>query len=246
MKEEEKIAAINKVISDYFEENKTENVIAVKELMPSFIQAGIFTTDHRKGKPIREVLVALDKEKALDKIPLVHAERKDKNTFWYFVRDGSTYISDAPNDTGVTKKQKRRASIINGDEYYVVNLCDELLEEHASRQHRFSFLLGDYHKDGINRSILPVDAYYQNHNLVIEYMESVESSGTPYKRTISGVGLTEQRKLYDERRRKGLKSNEINLLEIQYSSFECNSENQLIRDHEKDMNVLRALLKEYL
>lgn len=251
MNEEERITSINKVISSYFEENKTENTVAVKELMPHFIEAGIFAKDHKKGLPIRKVLRALDDQNALDKIPFVHPERKDKNTHWYFVREGSTYVSDAPNDTGVTKSQKRRAAIVNSDEYYVVNLCDELLQERGSRQHKFGFLLGDYHKDGFTRSVLPVDAYYQDHNLVIEYKESyhtesAEASGQREKRTISGVGLSEQRKIYAERKRSGLKSNKINLLEIQYSSFECNSEKRLIRDQEKDVEVLKVLLKEHL
>jgi len=251
MEEEERIARINEVISNYFEKSTTKNMVAAKELMPYFIKAGIFTSDHRKGKPIREVLRSLDKQHALDKIPFVHPERKDKNTFWYFVREGSTYVSDTPKDTGVTKKQKRRASRISSDEYYVVNLCDELLQERASRQHKFGFLLGDYHKDGKTRSALPVDAYYQGHNLVIEFVERqhtepVELSDRPNRRTISGVSRLEQRKIYDQRKRKGLKTKDINLLEIQYASFKCNSEKRLIRDQEKDMNVLRVLLKDYL
>ncbi|MEP1032360.1 hypothetical protein [Ekhidna sp.] len=206
MEEEERIAQINHVVSSYFEEKKTEDTVAVKELMPYFIEAGIFTSDHKKGLPIRKVLRALDEQNALDKIPFVHPERKNKNTNWYFVREGSTYVSNAPNDTGVTKSQKRRASVINSDEYYVINLCDELLQEQASRQHKFKFLLGDYHRDGRTRSALPVDAYYQNHNLVIEFMEghhaeSVET-GKREKRTISGVTFSEQRKIYSERKER--------------------------------------------
>lgn len=251
MNEEERIASINKVVSDYFEKRKKESTVAVKELMPYFIEAGIFTSDQKKGLPIRKVLRALDEQHALDKIPLVHAERRDKNTLWYFVREGSTYISDAPNDTGATKAQKRRASVISSDEYYLVNLCDELLQERASRQHKFGFLLGDYHKDGKTRNTLPVGAYYQNHNLVIEFKESqdaesLEYSDKPDKIIAGRVGLSEQRKIYDERRRKGLKSKDITLLEIQYVSFECNSEKRLVRDREKDMQVLSVLLKDHL
>lgn len=250
MKEEERIVRINEVLSNYFEKSTTEDSVAVKELMPYFIEAGIFPKDHKKGKPIREVLRELDKQKSLDKIPFVHPERRDKNTFWYFVRKGSAYTSDTPNDTGVTKKQKRRAFRISSDEHYIIDLCDELFEERASRQHKFGFLLGDYHKDGKTRSALPVDAYYHSQNLVIEFMErkntdSAPLSGKPDRMTISGVGRSEQRKIYDQRKRKGLKSKDINLLDIQYESFECDSQKQLIRDREKDMDVLRVLLKGY-
>lgn len=251
MSEEEKIKQINSVVSDYFENITKENSVAVKELMPYFIKSGIFSKDNKKGLPIRKVLRALDEQKALDKIPFVHAERKEKNTFWYFVRTGSEYISDAPRDTGVTRKQKSKANRANSDEHYVINLCDELLQTNASRQHKFGFLLGDYHKDGKTRTALPVDAYYQDQKLVIEFMErqhteSVELFDKPDRQTISGVNRSEQRKIYDQRRRKGLKSNDIQLLEIDYSVFECNSQKGLVRDKEKDLDVLKVLLEKFI
>lgn len=251
MSEEEKIELINQVINDYFENGTKADAVAVKELMPSFIKAGIFTKDHRKGLPIRNVLRALDEQNALDKIPFVHPERKGKNTFWYFVRTGSTYVSDTPNETGLTKKQKAKAARASSDEHYVLNLCDELLDAKAARQHKFGFLLGDYHKDGKTRTALPVDAYYREQNLVIELMkrqhtEGVDSFGKPDRVTISGVSRSEQRKVYDQRRRKGLNANDIQLLEVDYAAFPCDSDKKLIREKEKDLKVLNRLLKEYL
>lgn len=250
MNEEEKIEQINKVINDYFENSTKEDSVAVKELMPYFIKAGIFTKDHRNGLPIRDVLKHLDKKKELNKIPFVHAERKEKNTFWYFLRTGASYVSDTPNDTGLSKKKKVKIAISNSDEHYVLTLCDELLHSKAARKHKFDFLLGDYHRDEVTRSILPVDAYYQAHNLVIEFTESqhtesVNSSDKPEKLTVSGVSLSEQRKIYDERRKKGLTSHDINLLVIDYSAFVCDNNQKLIRDKEKDLEVLSTLLKEY-
>jgi hypothetical protein len=250
MNEEEKIEQINRVVNDYFENSSKENSVAVKELMPYFIKAGIFTKDHRNGLPIREVLKHLDKRKELNKIPFVHAERKEKNTFWYFLRTGTDYVSDAPNDTGLTKKKKVKIAISSSDEHYLLTLCDELLHSKAARKHKFDFLLGDYHRDGVTRTILAVDAYYQAHNLVIEFMENkhngaVDFSDKPEKLTVSGVSLSEQRKIYDERRKKGLTANDINLLVIDYSDFDCDSKKKLIRDKEKDLEVLSTLLKEY-
>ena len=251
MEEEERIKNINQVISDYFENSTKENTVAVKELMPFFITAGLFTTDHKRGLPIRKVLRELDEQNALDKIPSVHAERKDKSTFWYFVRPGNTYVSDTPNDTGVSKKQKAKASRAMSDEYYIINLCNELLDASASRQHKFGFLLGDYHKDGKTRSVLPVDAYYEDINLVVEFLEKEHTESAYFidkaeRKTISGVSRGEQRKIYELRRRRGLKGKDINLIEIDYSSFECDSKKNLIRDKEKDLDVLRTLLKGYL
>ncbi|UXX81055.1 hypothetical protein N7E81_08075 [Reichenbachiella carrageenanivorans] len=249
MQEEKNIERINQVISDYFEHSKKDTV-AVRELMPDFIKAGIFTKDHKKGLPIRKILRALDEQNALSKIPFVHAERQEKHTFWYFVRTGATYVSDTPNDTGVSKKQKLKASRASSDEHYVINLCDEILEAQASRQHKFGFLLGDYHKNGKTRTPLPVDAYYKEQNLVIEFKErqhseAIDTFDKPDKITVSGVTRSEQRKIYSERRKKGLKANDIQWLEIDYSDFECDSQKKLIRDKKKDLEVLNKLLKNY-
>lgn len=249
MQEEEKVAQINEVVSDYFEHSTKEDSVAVKELMPHFIKADIFTKDHKNGKPIRDILRALDKQNELAKIPFLHAERKEKNTFWYFVRTGSTYVSDSPNDTGVTKKQKRKAILANSDEHYVINLCDELLQEKASRQHNFGFLLSDYHKDG-TRTTLPVDAYYKEKNLVIELLkkqqsESIDISDTVERKTRGQINRLEERKMYDERRKKGLLTNDIQLLEVDYTVFEFDTQNKLVRDKEKDLKALSSLLKEY-
>jgi hypothetical protein len=82
------INKINKVIDDFFKNNPEVNYIAAKELMPELIQAGVFTSNHRDGLPLRELLRELDREKRLKLIPTLHAERKTKNTYWYFFRPG--------------------------------------------------------------------------------------------------------------------------------------------------------------
>lgn len=87
MKNEEKIARINEVVTDYFKNNLSVNKILAKDLMPEFIKAGIFNKDYeRKGLPIRNLLRELDRNNELDKIPSLLSERKSKNTNWYFQR----------------------------------------------------------------------------------------------------------------------------------------------------------------
>jgi len=54
------------------------------------------------------------------------------------------------------------------DEDYVIDLCDRVPNLKAKRQHRFDFLRGDPGKSG-RRAMLPVAAFYQELNLVIEY-----------------------------------------------------------------------------
>ncbi len=82
----DKIAQINAVIKQYFDNNPTVSKIPAKDLMPEFIKAGIFAKDHRNGLPIRQILRDLDAINALHRIPYVIPERKSKNTFWFFVR----------------------------------------------------------------------------------------------------------------------------------------------------------------
>lgn len=48
------------------------------------------------------------------------------------------------------------------DEAYIIDICDRVLDRTASRQHRFTFLLGD------TGTPLPVDAYYEDPALVVE------------------------------------------------------------------------------
>ena len=87
MRNEEKIARINEVVTDYFENNPSVDKILAKDLMPEFIKAGIFIKDsEREGLPIRKLLRELDRNNELDKIPSLLPERKTKNTNWYFQR----------------------------------------------------------------------------------------------------------------------------------------------------------------
>ena len=82
-----KALEINKAVDEFFA-TTDEAVVPAKELMNLFIQKGIFKSNHRDGLPIRNFLRRLDKEQRLDLIPRLHAERKRKNTFWYFVKPG--------------------------------------------------------------------------------------------------------------------------------------------------------------
>ena len=80
-----KIEKINKVLADYFERNKNAEKIPALDLMDEFVAAGIFKSDsERAGLPIRKILRELDSKNELYLIPYVVAERKQKNTNWFF------------------------------------------------------------------------------------------------------------------------------------------------------------------
>jgi hypothetical protein len=134
------------------------------------------------------------------------------------------------------------------DEQYVINLCDRLLRMKARRQHRFEFLRGDPGNNG-KRSTLPVDAFYPELNLVIEYREIQHSKPVTIfdeRLTCSGCTRGEQRKRYDRRREVVLRRRGIRLLKLDYNMFICTSRNRLGRNKKADETIISQQLEKYL
>ncbi|TYB77286.1 hypothetical protein ES677_01320 [Bizionia gelidisalsuginis] len=246
---EGKVAEINKVIENYFNTHTNKNWIPAKDIMLDLIAAGVFTKDQKKGLPLRKVLRALDKENALDTIPSVHTERTETAVYWYLVRKGATF---SPNEAinAVSKKEKTKANRENSDEFYILDLCDELLKEKASRKHTFTFLLGDMHKKGKTRTKLPLAGFYESANLVIEFVEKKNKTEQHLDKlevmTVSGITRSEQIEKYNKRRRDVLQKKNINLIEIDYALFECDAKKNLSRNKDKDITLLKKILKQYI
>lgn len=130
----------------------------------------------------------------------------------------------------------------DSDEFYVIDLCDEVLGAKASRQHKFDFLRGD----GTPGRQLPVDAYYPELNLVVEYRERQHTESVALfdrKATVSGVSRGEQRRIYDKRRRDVLPKHGIRLVEISYSDLKHDSRKRLVRDRKNDLAEIRRILQ---
>ena len=234
-----KINDINKIIAYYFEKNSSITKIPAKDLMPEFIKAGIFEKDEKNGLPIRKILRELDQKGKLEMIPYVFADRKPTNTNWYFQKESMINMPKARKESN---KSQLKVTSKNRDEDYVLDLCDEVLKVKGLRQHKFDFLKGDSGRK------LPVDIYYEDSKLVIEYREYQHSNAVkhfdkPDKMTVSGVHRGEQRKIYDQRRRDVLPANKIMLIEIDYSDFECDGRNRIVRDGERDMRIIKNKLK---
>lgn len=129
----------------------------------------------------------------------------------------------------------------NSDEHYVIDLCDEVLGLKASRQQTFDFLRGD----GNPGKKLPVDAYYPQLKLVVEYKERQHTESVAFfnkKTTVSGVCRDEQRRIYDQRRRDVLPKHGIKLIEISYTDFKYDNHKRLIRNRQADMAEIRRIL----
>lgn len=239
---EENLKKINEVISDYFDTNTSQDWIPAKVIMPHLIKAGLFTKDKKKGLPIRQVLRQLDKESALSKIPAVHLERKENTVYWYFVRAGKNYSPKEPINP-VSKKQQGLLKIENSDEFYLVNLCDELLQQDASRKHTFNTLVGNQHKRGKGRTKLPLAAYYEDLKLVIEFLRNNEDFDALDKKAQQRMI---QIKRYNQLKKKAVLQKNLHLVEIKYEAFECNEQNKLIRNIAHDKLVLKGYLKDFL
>lgn len=127
------------------------------------------------------------------------------------------------------------------DEAYILDLCDEILGQICSRQHRFPFLIGDSSRS------LPVDGYYADLDLVIEYRERQHTESVPFfdkKQTASGVSRGEQRRIYDQRRRDVLPQHGIRLVELNVSEFTHDSRKRLTRDRDNDSSRIRKRFAE--
>ena len=148
-------------------------------------------------------------------------------------RNVSSINTPAKISTQNTKTTGRSGS----DEYYVIGLCNEALGMEAEQQSKFPFLLGD------SGRALPVDAYYRELNLVIEYYERQHTEEVKFfnrRMTVSGVSRGEQRKIYDERRRTELPKHGIKLVVISYSDF--GTTKKLKREHDRDLEVVKEIL----
>lgn len=128
------------------------------------------------------------------------------------------------------------------DEAYVIDLCDRVLGGMAVRHHCFDFLRGDTGR------ALPVDAYYPDLSLVIEYHERQHFEAVTFwdrKPTTSGVSRGQQRAKYDQRRRDVLPQRGITVVELCSTDFECNGSKRLLRLCPKDEQVVRAKLAKW-
>ena len=82
-----KIGRIDQIVRDYFKFNLSLNEIPAKDLMPLFVEKGIFNKDYSSpGLPIRNLLRALDKENKLHLLKHCRVVRNAVNRNWYFIK----------------------------------------------------------------------------------------------------------------------------------------------------------------
>jgi hypothetical protein len=134
---------------------------------------------------------------------------------------------------------------LDSDEKYVLDLVSNILDEEYEWQKRFDTLFGDPGKNG-RRPKLPIDAYFPESNLIVEYREKqhfVEVNIMDRRMTVSGVNRGEQRKIYDLRKEKWAQDNNINFLVIAYNDLKYKNSGKLLRNIEEDKKRIKKLLK---
>lgn len=134
------------------------------------------------------------------------------------------------------------------DEAYVIDLCDEALGQPALRQHRFDWLRGDA-RPGEQGARLPLDAYYPDLSLVIEYRERQHTESIPImdrRMTVSGVDRGTQRAIYDQRRRDLLPKHGIELVELSFVDFVHRENKRLCWRRSDDLVVIRQALARWI
>lgn len=133
----------------------------------------------------------------------------------------------------------------SSDEHYVLDLCDEVLGHPCRRQATFDWLRGDPSPSRPSGTRLPVDGYWAELALVVEFQEEQHSRPSPFfdrRQTVSGVGRGEQRRIYDERKRRAIPEHGLRLVVIEKVAFEVRSR-RIVRDRARDLEVVRVGLR---
>jgi hypothetical protein len=142
-------------------------------------------------------------------------------------------------------KNQLVAGRADSDEHYVLDLCDEVLGNSGRRQERFEWLRGDAPRGRPRGVTLPVDGYWPDLQLVVEFQEEQHSQPSPFfdrRQTVSGVGRGAQRRLYDARKRDLIPQHGLRLVVIQKSAFTVRSR-RIARDHTRDISVVSVYLE---
>jgi hypothetical protein len=136
------------------------------------------------------------------------------------------------------------------DEAYALDFCDQAIGSNSVREAKLDWLLGDPGKDRRCRK-LPVDAYWPDLGLVVEFWESQHEQPVPFfdkpdQLTVSGIPRSAQRALYDQRRLELIPRHNLSLFVIRKSELECTPYGRLTYAWSEDLATIRRKLETFV
>lgn len=135
----------------------------------------------------------------------------------------------------------------DSDEHYVLDLCDEILGSAGLRQARFEWLRGDPSEARPQGAMLPVDGFWRERGIVVEFHEEQHTKPSPFfdrRQTVSGTDRGEQRRIYDERKAATIPVHGLRLVTIDKSAFHIRSK-RIVREHVRDFAIVQEYLREH-
>lgn len=218
---------------------------AILEAMPSLQRTSLSETGNRDY--VNWYARLMGQVHQLTDLPVAYADWHQKPDGWELGTDmsGERTFPGPPLYVPENQGTDKRA---NSDEYYVLGLCEEIIGLPYIKQKTFDWLLGLPSKKTGNRKPLPVDGYWEQPKLVVEFHEKQHSEPVPFfddKVTASGLLRGEQRKVYDARKADLIPAKGLKFLVIDYSDFE-HRKGRIVRTPAKDRRVIAAMLEKVL
>jgi hypothetical protein len=147
--------------------------------------------------------------------------------------------ASGPRARAVPSRSRR-----DSDEAYVMDLVEAALGVVGARQHRFDWLRGDPNGRGV-RAALPVDGYWPDFRLVVEYRERQHDEANAlfdHRATISGGDRGAQRRRYDQLRDALIPAHQLRLVVIMPTDLASDRRGRLHRNWDSDTAAVRELL----
>lgn len=227
------------------ETSSVEVAEEILEAMPSLQRSSLSETGNRDY--VNWYAQLMNQVHQLSDLPVAYADWHQKPDGWELGTDmsGERTFPGPPHYVPESQGSAKRG---NSDEYYVLGLCEEIIGTPCAKQRTFDWLLGLPSKKTGYRKPLPVDGYWEEQELVVEFHEKQHSEPVPFfddKVTASGLLRGEQRKIYDVRKADLIPAHNLKLLIIDYRDFQ-HKKGKIVRTAGKDRQIIEAKIEEVM
>lgn len=233
---EEQIIETYTAVSDHFRDRPGTIKFPAVELMPRLFELNVFPNTYEERSPVEDLLDLMNRNDHISILPWAIGEGDPERLKWSFVFLEGSSLKEL--EEKMADEQTSRFVEL-GDENYLLDLCDEILDQKALRQHKFNFL-------GEGRN-LPFLGFYPNLNLALYYQKPPQSEVVTRLENINWIsGRSLHREKEEEeflqRCRELLSEKGIQHLEIHHSIFSYNKLKRMNRNLQKDKLTLENLI----